>query len=209
MLRVARERATAGTAGRGGRGCCSTVWKTSREGGWTSTHTIDERWEASLLHRVEVEGSEYGEAWSTCGALGVGSGRGTGRAACGVVTPPTHGGQLSGNAALPPSGARALLLRAEETRGPVRGASPSGRHHRHPREGPGRHGAPGDRRYHHRYWYRRQSQFRRRWFGPLGCCLQLPPRSSTLASRPPDKPEEEEGPPHPLVTQQYKTRPIF
>ena len=69
-----------------------------------NTHTIDERWEASLLHRVEVGPSECAEDWSARGANGERRGRYMG---CleehGVVTPSMDIARLTG-AAAPPSG---------------------------------------------------------------------------------------------------------
>ena len=64
------------------------------------THTIDEEWEASLLHRVQAKGSKAAEQWGAARASQVGKGwMITGGTTCphGVAMPPAHGGQLPGD----------------------------------------------------------------------------------------------------------------
>ena len=140
MLRVTQGRVTAGTAACERRGCCPKVWKTSREGGWINTHTIDERWEAFLLHRVEVGISECSEAWSARGGNGERRGREVGYLGNGVVTPSMDIARPPGGGAAPKPEAKPRAAAPEGTTiAPLSGERPP----RAPRTGAHRKGELG------------------------------------------------------------------
>ena len=128
MLNVARQWVARRTVDREERGGRPTVRGTSREGGSKNTHTIDEEWEASLLHRVQAKGSKAAEQWGAARAAQVGKGTMSPKGPPGphgVATLPTQGGQMAAadvatSLLLAPPSQRAPLEREPATTTPPR-----------------------------------------------------------------------------------------